>query len=80
MLNRRQRQMCIRDRVPDPFTTAWPDTIERSQDLITAAGDVIEGLRAPDDGSQRREAVRAYNEQATPAFLDQLDVVRALTP
>ena len=66
--------------VPDPFTSAWPDTIARSQDLIDAAEAVIEGLRAPDDGSLRREAVRAYNEEATPAFLDQLDVVRGLTP
>lgn len=66
--------------VPDAFATAWPDTIARSQDLVAAAQEAIDGLRAPDDGSLRREAVRKYTEEATPAFLDQLDVVRGLTP
>lgn len=66
--------------VPDAFTTAWPDTISRSQDLVAGAQAAIDGLRAPDDGSLRREAVRSYSEELTPAFLDQLDVVRGLTP
>jgi hypothetical protein len=65
--------------VPDAFQSAWPDTITTSQALVSAADAVIVGLNAPDDGSARREAVDAYN-QATTAFLDQLDVVRALTP
>ncbi|MGI9666804.1 MAG: hypothetical protein ACR2N2_06840 [Acidimicrobiia bacterium] len=65
--------------VPDPYTPAWPDTITSSQDLVTAADAVVDGLQAPDDGTARREAVVKYNE-ATVAFHDQLDVVRALTP
>ena len=65
--------------VPDPYQPAWPDTIAASQGLVDAADAVVEGLRAPDDGSARREAVDAYN-QATADFLDQLDVVRGLTP
>jgi hypothetical protein len=40
---------------------------------------VIEGLLAPDDGTLRREAVAAYDD-ATTAFTDELDVVRALMP
>ncbi len=65
--------------VPDPYTSAWPDTITASQDLVTQAEAVIEGLKAPDDGTLRREAVQGYND-ATVAFAAQLDVVRGLTP
>lgn len=65
--------------VPDVFAPAWPDTIAASQDLVTQAQAVIDGLRAPDDGSQRREAVAEYTVKTT-AFTDQLDVVRGLTP
>lgn len=66
--------------VPDAYASAWPDTITTAQGLVTAAQAVVDGLTAPDDGSARREAVRAYNEDATPTFLNQLDTVRALTP
>jgi hypothetical protein len=65
--------------VPDAFQPAWPDAITTSQALVGSANAVIEGLRAPDDGTARREAVAAYST-ATVAFQDQLDVVRSLTP
>ncbi len=65
--------------VPDPYTPAWPVTITASQDLVVQAEAVIDGLKAPDDGALRREAVQAYND-ATIAFADQLDAVRSLTP
>jgi uncharacterized phage infection (PIP) family protein YhgE len=65
--------------VPDVFASAWPDTIATSQDLVTQAQAVIDGLRAPDDGTQRREAVAEYAVKTT-AFTVQLDVVRGLTP
>lgn len=65
--------------VPDPFMPAWPDTIAASQDLVNQAQAVIDGLRAPDDGTLRRAAVAEY-AVTTRAFTDQLDVVRALTP
>lgn len=65
--------------VPDPYRSAWPDTITASQDLIARADAVLEGLLAPDDGTLRRKAVQAYND-STSAFVAQLDVVRGLTP
>ncbi len=65
--------------VPDVFASAWPDTIAASQDLVAQADAVIEGLRAPDDGTQRREAVAEYAVK-TAVFNDQLDIVRGLTP
>jgi hypothetical protein len=65
--------------VPDAFQAAWPDAITSSQALVGSADAVIEGLRAPDDGTARRDAVAAY-ATATVAFQDQLDVVRSLTP
>lgn len=65
--------------VPDVFASAWPDTIAASQDLVTQAQAVIDGLRAPDDGTLRRAAVEEY-PVTTLAFNDQLDIVRELTP
>jgi len=65
--------------VPDAFTSAWPDTIDASQDLVAQAQAVIDGLHAPDDGTLRRAAVAEY-AVTTKAFNDQLDVVRGLTP
>jgi hypothetical protein len=65
--------------VPDVYSSAWPDTIAASQDLVTQAQAVIDGLHAPDDGTLRREAVAEYTVKTT-AFNDQLDVVRSLTP
>jgi len=65
--------------VPEPFPPAWPDTIIAAQFLVTRADAVIDGLLAPDDGSERRQAVIEYGE-ATTAFIQQLDAVLALTP
>lgn len=65
--------------VPDPYPPAWPDTITASQELVVRAEAVIDGLKAPDDGTLRREAVQKYND-ATAAFSGELDVVRSLTP
>jgi len=65
--------------VPEPFQSAWPDTITGAQALVTGADAVIAGFEAPDDGTARRDAVAAYNESTT-AFEAQLDVVRSLTP
>jgi hypothetical protein len=65
--------------VPEPFPPEWPDTILTAQALPTTVQDVIDGLLAPDDGSLRRQAVEDYAD-ATTAFTEQLDVVRALTP
>ncbi len=65
--------------VPDPYPPAWPDTITASQELVVRAEAVIDGLKAPDDGTLRREAVQKYND-ATTAFSGELDVVRGLTP
>ena len=65
--------------VPDPFTTAWPDTVAASKDLVAQLQTVIDGLRAPDDGTLRRAAVDSYSATSA-AFTKQLDVVRGLTP
>jgi hypothetical protein len=65
--------------VPEPFPPAWNDTVVASQLLVTRAQEVIDGLLAPDDGSERRVAVIAFGD-ATTAFIQQLDAVRALTP
>lgn len=65
--------------VPDSYAEVWPDAITLSLDLVTKANAVIEGLRAPDDGTARRDAVAAYDE-ATAAFLAQVETVRAATP
>jgi hypothetical protein len=65
--------------VPDVYSSAWPDTISASQDLVTQAQLVIDGLHAPDDGTLRNEAVAEYTVKTTD-FTNQLDVVRGLTP
>jgi hypothetical protein len=65
--------------VPEPFPPAWPDTIAAAEALPVTAQLVIDGLLAPDDGTLRREAVAAYDD-ATTAFTDEIDVVRALMP
>lgn len=65
--------------VPSTYESAWPDTITASEDLVTTATAVIAGLEAPDDGTQRQEAVQAFNDSSI-AFAAQLDVVRGLTP
>lgn len=65
--------------VPDAFTSAWPATIAASQGLVAQAQDVIDGLRAPDDGTLRRTAAAEYAVKTT-VFNDHLDIVRRLTP
>jgi hypothetical protein len=65
--------------VPEPFRDSWPDTITLSLDLVAKADAVIEGLRAPDDGEQRAQAVADY-DAAVDTFLAQLATVRAATP
>lgn len=64
---------------PDSYTAAWPDSITAAAALPPGVDTVIEGLRAPDDGTARREAVDAY-EVLTTEFLASLDLVRAATP
>ena len=64
---------------PDAYTAAWPDSITAAAALPPGVDAVIEGLRAPDDGTGRREAVDAY-EVLTTEFLASLDLVRAATP
>ncbi|MEN8239665.1 MAG: hypothetical protein ABFR53_10735 [Actinomycetota bacterium] len=65
--------------VPTTYELAWPDTITAAADLVTKADAVIAGLEAPDDGTLRREAVQAFDD-ATSAFIAQLDVVRDQAP
>lgn len=64
---------------PDAYAAVWPDAVAAAADLPTGVNAVIEGLRAPDDGTARREAVAAY-EELTAAFLAALDEVKAATP
>ncbi len=65
--------------VPEPYEDTWPQTKTLSQDLVTLAEAVLDGLLAPDDGTARREAVENYNI-GVDAFLAQLEVVRQATP
>ena len=64
---------------PDAYLTVWPDSVAAAATLPPGVDAVIEGLRAPDDGTARREAVAAY-EVLTTEFLGSLDTVRAATP
>ncbi len=64
---------------PDAYVTVWPNAVTAAADLPAGVNAVIEGLRAPDDGTARREAVAAY-EELTVAFLAALDEVSAATP
>ena len=64
---------------PDIYAAVWPDAVSTAAALPTGANAVIEGLRAPDDGTGRREAVAAY-AVLTDDFLAALDAVTAATP
>lgn len=64
---------------PDVYAAFWSDAITAAAELPTGANAVIEGLRAPDDGTARREAVAAYSV-LTDDFLAALDAVTAATP
>ena len=54
----------------------WEVALTAAGDMVAASEALIEGLRAPDDGTLRREAMDAYN-QATGELLRALDAVRA---
>ena len=64
---------------PDIYAAVWPDAVTAAAALPTGANAVIDGLRAPDDGTARREAVAAY-AVLTDDFLTALDAVTAATP
>lgn len=65
--------------VPEAFRDAWPDTITLALDLVARTNAVVEGLRAPDDGTLRRQAVADY-DTAVDTFLAQLATVKDATP
>lgn len=64
---------------PDAYLGVWPDAVSTAAALPAGADAVIEGLRAPDDGTARREAVAGY-DSLTVDFLAALDAVTAATP
>ena len=64
---------------PDAYAVEWPNAVAAAAALPPGIDAVIEGLRAPDDGTARREAVAAYAE-LTDAFLTAIDAVKAATP
>jgi len=64
---------------PEAYAEVWPDAVAAAADLPIGINAVIEGLRAPDDGTARREAAAAY-ETLTADFLAALDQVKAATP
>jgi hypothetical protein len=67
--------------VPDAngYADLWVAVRSSADALVLAADDVISGLRAKDDGTQRREAVGTFDERTT-TFLGTLDAVRKATP
>ncbi len=64
---------------PDVYVAVWPDAVTAAAALPPGVDAVIEGLRAPDDGTARREAVAAY-ATLTDEFLTAIDAVEAATP
>ena len=64
---------------PDIYADVWPDAVTAAAALPTGVDAVIDGLRAPDDGTARSEAVAAY-DVLTDEFLSALDAVTAATP
>ena len=64
---------------PDVYEAVWPDAVTTAAALPDGATAVVEGLRAPDDGTARREAVAAY-ATLTDEFLAAIDAVKAATP
>jgi hypothetical protein len=64
---------------PDIYADVWPDAVTAAAALPTGVDAVIDGLRAPDDGTARREAVAGY-DVLTDEFLSALDAVTAATP
>ena len=64
---------------PDAYTSVWPASVAAAAELPPGAQAAIDGLRAPDDGTARREAVAAYGV-LTDDFLATIDAVKAVTP
>jgi len=64
---------------PDAYTEVWPEAVSAVEALPPGVNAIIEGLRAPDDGTARREAVAAYSA-LNDLFLKALGQVRAATP
>jgi hypothetical protein len=65
--------------VPETYAEVWPDAVTTAAALPGGVDAVIEGLRAADDGTARREAVAAY-ATLTDGFLTAVDAVKAATP
>lgn len=64
---------------PEAYAEVWPEAISAAALLPPGVDAIIEGLRASDDGTLRREAVAAYAD-LTQGFVDALNMVRAATP
>lgn len=64
---------------PDTYAAVWPDSVTAAATLPPGVDAVIAGLRAPDDGTARRDAVAAY-ETLTTEFIGSLSQVKAATP
>ncbi len=64
---------------PDAYTAVWPASVTAAAALPPGAQAAIDGLRAPDDGTARSEAIAAYGV-LTDDFLATIDAVKAATP
>jgi hypothetical protein len=64
---------------PDTYATVWPASVTAAEALPPGVQAVIDGLRAPDDGTARRDAVTAF-DALTAEFLTTLDAVKSATP
>ncbi|HHC07391.1 MAG TPA: hypothetical protein ENK55_01550 [Actinobacteria bacterium] len=62
-----------------PYRELWPRVTQAAEGVVTAVEEVIEGLRAPDDGTRRRQAVVDF-DAAVQGLGDALDAVRAAVP
>ena len=62
--------------VPDGYGEQMVELLVEVEDLAPAVDDIILGLREPDDGTMRREAVAAYGDE-TDDVLDILDDIQA---
>jgi hypothetical protein len=64
---------------PAAYVDVWPAAVTAAAGLPTGVDAIIEGLRAPDNGSLRRAAVITYTD-LTADFIKALNEVRAATP
>ncbi len=62
--------------VPTPLAEAHVQLVLEVEKLAPAVDDVIAGLQAPDDGTLRRQAMIAFNDQVD-VILSAIDTVRA---